>query len=382
MRIMTVMVPASHRIRVAVDAHVVGRRKTGNETYIVNLVQALMRRDDIDPTVYLDAGAEWPTTCPPLRRDLRARAPYLRVPVELPFRARRDGAELLHVQYVAPPLARLPIVTAIHDVSFEDVPGLFSRPTEMRLKLTVRLSAKRSAAVITISEFTRSRISRHYGIDPRRIVVTPLGVEPFWHPTSEEDASKHLSALGLPARFVLAVGNLHPRKNIPRLIRALAGARSRGAGDLHLVLAGQRGWKAAAVDSAIDAAGGRGWVHELGYVDVETLRALNSAAHLVAYPSTYEGFGLPVLEALACGAVVLAADATAIPEVAGDAAVLVDPDDDGAVTEGLLLAATDEALRSRLRLRGPVRAAAFTWDACAERTMEAYRLALGGDGSR
>jgi glycosyltransferase involved in cell wall biosynthesis len=379
---MTVMVPVSHRIRVALDAHVVGRRKTGNETYVVNLAQALTRRDDVDPTVYVDAGAEWPTDCPPVRRYLRARAPYFRVPVELPFRAKRDGAELLHVQYVAPPLARLPVVTAIHDVSFEDVPGLFSRPTAVRLKLTVRLSARRSAAVITISEFTRSRISHHYGIDPAKIVVTPLGVEPFWHPMGGEDAMRELSSLGLPARFVLTVGNLHPRKNIPRLIRALARARAEGAGDLHLVLAGQRAWKAAAVDGAVDAADGRGWVHELGYVGVETLRALNSAAHVVAYPSKYEGFGLPVLEALACGAVVLAADATAIPEVAGDAAVLVDPDDDGAVTQGLLRAATDEALRSRLRLGGPVRAAAFTWDACAERTMEAYRLALGGDRSR
>jgi glycosyltransferase involved in cell wall biosynthesis len=379
---MTVMVPASHRIRVALDAHVVGHRKTGNETYIVNLAQALTRRDDVDPTVYLDSRAEWPTDCPPVRRDLRARAPYLRVPLELPFRAKRDGAELLHVQFVAPPLAGLPVVTAIHDLSFEDVPGLFSRRTEMRLKLSVRLSARRSAAIVTISEFTRSRISHHYGIDPRRIVVTPLGVEPIWHPMDGEDALRQLSALGLPARFVLAVGNLQPRKNIPRLIRALARARAQGAGDLHLVLAGQRGWKAAAIDGAIDAADGGGWVHELGYVDVETLRALNSAAHVVAYPSKYEGFGLPVLEALACGAVVLAADATAIPEVAGDAAVLVDPDDDGAVAEGLLRAATDEALRSRLRLGGPVRAAAFTWDACAERTMEAYRLALGGDRSR
>ena len=180
-----------------------------------------------------------------------------------------------------------------------------------------------------------------------------------------------LSGLGLPARFVLTVGNLHPRKNIPRLIRALARARAEGAGDLHLVLAGQRAWKAAAVDAAVEEADGRGWVHELGYVSVETLRALNSAAHVVAYPSKYEGFGLPVLEALACGAVVLAADATAIPEVAGDAAVLVDPDDDGAVTKGLLRAATDESLRSRLRLAGPLRAAAFTWDACAQRTLEA-----------
>jgi glycosyltransferase involved in cell wall biosynthesis len=370
------MVLAPNRIRVALDAHVVGRHKTGNETYIVNLAEALGRREDVEPTVYVDANAAWPWPTELRRHDLRWRAPYLRVPIELPFRAKRDGAQLLHVQYVAPPLARLPVVTAIHDVSFEDVAGLFTRLTETRLKLTVRLSARRAAAVITISEFTRSRISHHYGIDPEQIVVTPLGVDPFWSQVATGVAQRHLASLALPDRYVLAVGNLHPRKNIPRLIRAVAAVRAMGVGDLHLVLAGQRAWRAAEVDREIDAAGGRSWVHELGYVSVETLRALYSAADVVAYPSTYEGFGLPVLEALACGAVVLAADATAIPEVAGDAAVLVNPDRDEAVIAGLLTAATDVSVRTRLQRAGPLRARAFTWDRCADKTMEAYRKAV------
>ena len=360
----------------ALDAHVVGGRKTGAETYVVNLAEALGRRQDVIPTVYLNAGTTWPGPTALHRRDLRWRAPQLRIPLELPFRANRDGAQLLHVQFVAPPIARLPVVTTIHDLSFEDISGLFARATEMRLKLTVRLSARRSAAVITISEFTRFRISHHYGVDPRRIVVTPLGVDAFWSPIAVDDAERQLWSLALPDRFVLAVGNLHPRKNIPRLIRAVAAARAQGAGNVHLVLAGQRAWRAADVDAAIDAADGHKWVHELGYVSEEILRALYSAAHVVAYPSMYEGFGLPVLEALACGAVVVAANATAIPEVAGDAAILVDPMSTEAIAEGLLTALTDEGIRARLRGTGPVRASAFTWDRCAERTTDAYRLAL------
>ena len=360
----------------ALDAHVVGRRKTGAETYIVNLAEALGRREDVDPTVYLDAGTVWPGPTVLDRRDLRWRAPQLRIPLELPFRATRDGAQLLHVQFVAPPIARLPVVTTIHDLSFEDIPGLFARPTEMRLKLTVRLAARRSAAVITISEFTRSRISYHYGIDPKRIVVTPLGVDAFWRPVAAADAERHLSSLALPDRFVLAVGNLHPRKNIPRLIWAVAAARAQGAGDVHLVLAGHPAWRAADDEPAIDRADGHGWVHELGYVSAETLRALYSTAHVVAYPSLYEGFGLPVLEALACGAVVVAANATAIPEVAGEAAILVEPMSTEAIAEGLLVASTDEGLRARLRDAGPARAKASTWHRCAEGTVEAYRLAL------
>jgi glycosyltransferase involved in cell wall biosynthesis len=355
----------------------VGRRKTGNETYIVNLADALARRDDVDPTAYLDAGTVWPGPTAVRRRDLRWRAPYLRVPIELPIRAKRDGAQLLHVQYVAPPITRLRVVTAIHDVSFEDIPGLFARSSEVRLRLTVRMSARRSASVITISEFTRARISHHYGIDPERIFVTPLGVDPFWSQVATDAAERHLDSLRIPDRYVLAVGNLHPRKNIPRLVRAVAAARARGFGDLHLVLAGQRAWRAADVDAAIAAVDGHGWVRELGYVSAETLRALYSTAEVVAYPSRYEGFGLPVLEALACGAVVVAANATAIPEVAGHAAILVDPNRDEAVIAGLLSAVTDVALRTRLRIAGPVRASSFTWDRCADKTVVAYRRALG-----
>jgi len=371
------MVQASRILRPALDAHVVGRRMTGNETYIVNLAEALARRPDVAPIAYLDDGVAWPHPIAPAVRHLRWRAPHLRILVELPWRARADGAELLHVQYVAPPLARLPVVTAIHDVSFEDVPGLFRRRTELRLKASVRLSARRSAAIVTISEFTRSRIAHHYGVDPDRIYVTHLGVDPRWRRLDGGAAAATLADLGLPADFILAVGNLHPRKNIPRLIRAVAGARRAGAGDLHLVLAGQRAWRADEVDAAIAAAEGATWVHSLGYVDDQRLLALHTAAQVVAYISLYEGFGLPVLEALACGAVVVASSTTAVPEVAGKAAVLVDPASDEAVMAGLVRAVTDAGLRARLREAGPTRAAGFTWDACAEATLAGYRAALG-----
>ena len=344
------MEPGTPKILAGIDAHVVGRRQTGNETYVVNLANALACRTDVKPLVYMDAGSVWPVSGGPETRKLSWRSSFLRIPLELPTRARRDGCDLLHVQYVAPP--------------------------ELRLKLTVRHAVRVSSALVTVSEFTRGRIVRHYGVDPDRIVVTPNGVGDRWHPVPRDEALARLADLALPASFVLAVGNLHPRKNIPRLVRAIAAARRAGAGDLHLVLAGQPWWRTDEIDRAIEQAAAGNWVHFLGYVDDATLLALYSCASVVAYPSLYEGFGLPVLEALACGAVLVASSATSIPEVAGDAAILFDPEDEAAMADAIATAVTDEPTRARLRRAAPLQTARFTWDRCAELTVSAYRAAL------
>jgi glycosyltransferase involved in cell wall biosynthesis len=374
------MAAATPKILAGIDAHVVGRRQTGNETYVVNLANALARRPDVKPLAYLDAGSAWPGPDGPQTRELSWRSSFLRIPLELPARARRDGCDLLHVQYVVPPVTRLPVVTMIHDVSFEDIPGLFPRRTELRLKLTVRYAVRVSSALVTVSEFTRGRIASHYGVDPDRIIVTPNGVGDRWRPVPKDEALARLADRSLPPNFVLAVGNLHPRKNIPRLVRAIAAARRAGAGDLHLVLAGQPWWRTGEIDGAIEQAAAGEWVHFLGYVDDASLLALYSCANVVAYPSLYEGFGLPVLEALACGSVVVASNATSIPEIAGDAAILFDPEDEDAMADAIATAATDEPARVRLRRAAPLQTARFTWDRCAELTVSAYRAALARRG--
>jgi len=365
-------------IRVALDAHVVGRRQTGNETYVVNLGAALAARTDVETLAYVDVGTRWPDGMPaPRLRSLRLRAPQLRIPVELPYRAKTDKADLLHVQYVRPPVVRMPVVTAIHDVSFEDLPGLFSRPTTARLRMSIRLSAEHSAAVVTLSEFTRARLLYHYDLGPEKVIVAPAGVSARWSRLASSEVKDRLQSLDLPPRFVLAVGNLHPRKNIPRLIRSVDRLRRAGLDDVGLVVAGQPGWRADEVNDAIASVRGQEWIRLTGYVTDPTLEALYNAALVVAYPSLYEGFGLPVAEALAIGAIVVASDSTSIPEVAGDAAVLIDPNEDESLSAGLERAATDSSLRARLAQAGPRRAATLTWEACAEATVSAYRLALG-----
>lgn len=367
----------TRRLRIALDAHTIGRQQTGNERYVIELGNALAAREDVEVLAYLDEGRQWPSAdgFRPHVRHLRFRQPQLRIPIELPLRARRDQVDLLQVTYVAPPVAGVPIVTVVHDLSFEDMPGVLPLRTRLRLQAMVRMAVGRSAAVLTGSRFTRRRLIEVYGLDPARVHAVPYGVAGRWHPLEAEEIRRRLSGFALPDRFVLFVGAAQPRKNLNRLIEAIAMLRADGFTDLSLVVAGPavRSVRPRPTSGMADA----GWVRRLGYVDDETLRALYGAATAVAYVSLYEGFGLPLLEALACGAIVVASSSTAVPEVAGEAAVLVDPTDTAAIRDGLAAALSDEALRARLRLLGPDQAARFTWSACAAGTIEVYRQVLG-----
>jgi glycosyltransferase involved in cell wall biosynthesis len=369
------MPPTDRPLRVALDAHVVGRRKTGNETYLIGLATGLAARSDVALTAYLERGAAWPAGTNGLAvKRLRTAWPQLRIPLELPVRARLDGVDLLHVQYVAPPVVGVPVVTAVHDVSFEDVPELLPALTRLRLQATVRLAVRSSAVVVTPSRFSRERLLHHYHLDPDRVVVTPNGVLPATGEAAA-NADATLRTLGVNGPFVLHVGNLEPRKNVPRLIAAVAEARSGGI-ELGLVLAGQRGSGAGDVDAAISRHRAEAWVRQLGYVDGASLAALYAAASVVAYISVYEGFGLPVLEAMSRGIPVVAANRAAIPEVAEDAALLVDPYDIRAIAAAIAVAGADGDVKDRLRVAGPARASTFSVTKLAEATMQAYRLAL------
>jgi glycosyltransferase involved in cell wall biosynthesis len=389
-------------IRVGLDGHAVGRRQAGNETYILGLATALAARSDMEPIIYLGPRVGWPEDRrpAPATRSLRAERAQLRIGLELPFRAVRDRLDLLHGQYVAPPVATVPIVTSIHDVSFLDLPTMFPTRRRWRLRATVRHAIGRSAVVITPSAFSRERLLAHYSVDPARVVVAPPVVPaPNWEPAGVPrqdatgapgvpgafggpDAGEATGAGlgpgrvgGLPATFVLAVGDLHARKNLARLVEAVGRTREQGL-DLNLVLAGQTGYGGDALAKVLDGHAATAWTHRLGYVDTTLLRRLYRAASAVAYLSIYEGFGLPVIEAMAAGTPVVASRSSSIVEVAGDAALLVEPTDVEAIAAALKSAVTDAAVRRRLIEAGRRRALVFSGPEAIEPTIEAYRLAL------
>lgn len=368
-------------VRIGLDGHTIGRRKTGNETYARGLASALAALGDPEADLLLYTLD--PAT-PPIAgvHEMRVR-PAMSVPRLLagfPWALRRDRADVALFQYVTPPLCPCPAVVAIHDVSFEDHPDWFEPMQRARMRLTTPASARRASQVITLSQFTRDELVGRYRLDPHRVSVIPLAAAPRFKPEADEHSRAAVSRLKLPESFVLAVGNLQPRKNLRRLLGAFATARRSGL-EHGLVLAGQPGWRAQELLHTIDSLGLREVVMLTGYVSDDELVALYNLADAFAYPSLYEGFGLPVVEAMACGTPVLTSSTTCMPELAGDAALLVDPSDEDALAAGLLRLAGDTALRAQLHKRGLARAASYSWERTARLTMALLKDAARADAA-
>jgi glycosyltransferase involved in cell wall biosynthesis len=355
-------------VHIAIDAHSVGTGLAGNETYAANLVEALAEVDrENSYTVYVtrpEAERRFAGRWPNVRvQKTLPHAPLVRVPFTLSAELRRRPVDLLHVQYTAPPFAPCPVVATIHDLSFEHLPETFKRRSWMQLRLTVRRTARRAAHVI----------------DPERVTAIPLAASPRFRPVEDdEEIGRVRSLYRIGGEYVLAVGSIQPRKNLARLVRAYALLRrERGRSNLpQLVLVGKRAWLYGETLRAIEEEGAGDSVILTGYVSEADLPALYTGALCFAYPSYFEGFGLPPLEAMSCGAPVLAGARTSLPEVVGDAGLLADPFDEGALARALARLIDDDALRAELRARGLRRARSFDWRDTARMTLQVYRRVM------
>jgi glycosyltransferase involved in cell wall biosynthesis len=367
----------STRPLVLIDADTVGRARTGDEAYTVNLLREL---PGVAPDLAFAASLRDPAAMPAdvpatvRRLPLAVASPYRRIPFSLPQLARHEGAALLHVQYFVAPHIGIPTVVTVHDLSFTRRPELFGRRDRMLLGGLVPGSVRRARRVIAVSDFTREDLIERYRLDPARVVAIQNGVSARFRPDPEA-ASEARRALSLERPFVLFVGALQPRKNAPALVEAFA--RLRGHDDLELVLAGgDRGGLDDVRERVRDLALGPR-VRLLGHVSEADLPGLYSAASLLAFPSLYEGFGLPALEAMACGTPVCASSTTGLGEAVGDAGLTFDPTSPEEIAESMRLLLEDEALRERFQARGLARAASFTWRRSAVATAGVYREAIG-----
>lgn len=287
-------------------------------------------------------------------------------------KARHAGSKVLHLPAAVGPICGvLPTVVTIHDLSVLHAPRDFRPWFRNYARVVIPRLVRRGARVITVSEATRRDVLEHFGLPEERVVAVPNGV-------AISEAEETPLPYHLPPRFVLTVGTLQPRKNFLRLFKAIRLLAERPAArDIVLVHAGGYGWLADDVVRAAQNPEMRARVRLLGYVAEEHLAGLYRRARLLAYPSLFEGFGLPVLEAMASGCPVVTSDRSSLPEVAGDAAVLVDPESVEAIAEGIRRIWEDDALARELAVRGLARARLFSWERTARLTADVYASVLG-----
>lgn len=368
-------------MRIGIDARTVQGRFTGDSTYWRGLIEGLSRLDEGDPIIYLDGRMSAPELN--LSRSLRRKelnAPCGRIWSAwiFPKSLRRDGIDVAHVQYSIPPRMPCPTVTTIHDISFRRFPEFFSLKDRLILDLAVRRAGSHAARIIAVSEYTKREIVQIYGIPEDKIAVIHEAADAQYKPVDRFSAQSLLAEkYGIRSPFVLTVGVIQPRKNLGRLFEGFAQLKKLHDSERKLVVVGKHGWKESGYERKISELGIADDVILTGYVPYAELPAFYSAADLFVYPSLYEGFGLPPLEAMACGTPVITGSQSSLPEVVGEAGVMVDPYDPHNFADAMANVLSAEKLRDEMSARGLKQARKFSWDKMARETMEIYRSAAG-----
>lgn len=368
-------------LRVAIDAHMVGEKETGNESYVLNLIRGLAAIDTTTSYLLYSTHPETLDQLGPFGSNFATQriqpAPSaLRIPLGLPVRTMADHLDVLHVTYIAPPISPVPVVASVHDISYVLYPETFSRRDKVILGTLVPLTLKRAAVVLTLSESARRDIVRHYGTPEDKIEIVPPTISSAYRRLADQAGiAPTLARFGIPGRYLLAVGNLQPRKNLPRLIRAFAQLRRDGAYTGKLVLVGKSKWRESDISREVRALGLADEIILTGYVEEEDVVTLYNGADAFVYPSIYEGFGMPPLEAMACGCPVVTGNTSSLPEVVGDAGLMVDPTSVEALAAAIARITCDADLRRTLVERGSERLARFPTEAAARTTLDVYRRA-------
>ena len=376
------------RGRIAINAHLLaqeeGYRRAGVSRYIYNLLTHVLREDpEGDYTVFLNSRCALSLSCNQKCSRLPTYKPLARIFWEQflqPLELWAEDVALLHSPVNVQPLF-LPCkgVVTVTDLSFMVFPESFRNSQRLYQSLFTRLSVRRASHVIAISASTAQDLTRFFGVPAERITVTFPGVDAAYQPVQDGSRLASFRRLrDLPEKFILFVGTFEPRKNLLTLLQAYAKFRRQTKRDYKLVLGGGMGWLYQPVFAAVEELELQGDVIFPGFIPEDELPLWYNAADVFVYPSLYEGFGLPPLEAMACGTPVIVSDVSSLPEVVGDAALLVDPHKPDEWAAALSLLCRDVDLRTDLVSRGLERAQEFSWTRMARETIQVYRDVLSG----
>jgi glycosyltransferase involved in cell wall biosynthesis len=377
-------------MRIAVTGHLLKGRNTGVEHYITNIMRNVPAQDAENEYLYYVNRAVPDDIAGGGRvaikrndiTDLGRPVRFMWEQVRLPALLARDNVDLLHAPgYTMPVMTRIPTVVTIHDTIAMRYPAYCSWSTYLHYRVMLPWTAARARRIITTTEYTKRDIIDTLGVSPGKIDVVPLAVHHAFRPIEDRSIVRGVvDGYGLPADIILFVGNLEPKKNVEMLIEAFGALVNERAIPHGLVLAGRRAWLYKRLLRKVRSLGLGDRVYFPGEVPIGDLVSLYNAADVFVFPSLYEGFGIPPLEAMACGVPVVTADSSALPEVVGDAAVTVDPKRPRELIDALRRVLTDDSLRAGMRKRGLERAKRYTWERTARGTVAVYRrAAAGGD---
>jgi glycosyltransferase involved in cell wall biosynthesis len=374
-------------MRVAIDARKL--HDFGIGTYIRNLLRQLARQDSATEFVLLCAEADTGVAAglgPNFRAVVEHSPNYsIREQWRVPLALRRERPDVFHApHYVLPAAVSCPSVVTIHDCIHLMFPQyLPNRRAYLYARTVMWAAAKRADAILTVSEASKRDILRFFDVPAEKVVVVYNAIdERFWTVPDDADVARVRERYQLEHGFVLYAGNVKPHKNIERLIDAFADIRQGEFEELKLLIIGDEISKLPALRRAVHRHHLHKHVRFLGYVSDETLAILYRLAAVFVFPSLYEGFGLPPLEAMASGTPVVTSNVAALPEVTGDAAVLVDPLDTSSIVRGVRNVLTDANLASTLRRKGPLRAREFSWERSVAKTRTLYERVATGRWSR
>lgn len=371
-------------MRLGIDFHLAEREGTGNCTYMRNLVESLVKLDKTNEYFLYVTNSQYPyykvfAGHPHVHlRPLKIKFPLVRMAL-LGLMTFRDRIDILHANYYGPPFFMGKLVLTVHDLSFVSIPECFTTFERMKDEILIPRNIRKASKVLTVSEYSKTDIISNYRVRPDHVEVGYNGANPIFMPVANrKSALRIMASYGVSGEFILYVGRLNKRKNLASLVKAFTGLKEVKNIPHQLVVCGIRDFLPQPEIDAINSSPYKNDIVFTGYLPEEHLPLFYGCADVFVYPSLYEGFGLPCLEAMCCGCPVVSSNLTSLPEVVGDAGILVDPLDVREIENAILRVISDPSARAEMVRKGFEQAKKFSWDNTARKMLEVSEEAVRG----